>query len=207
MTQSPTVRETGRRRRMARADRERQMLEVAEAVFAERGYQAASMDEIADLVGVSKPMLYAYFGSKDGLLLACIRRARAELREVTTAAIAEGGSALDMMRRGLVAHFRFIDAHTRAWAILRTETALVGEAAAEVEQVRSQQAGLIAESTAAFVPDADPLLVEAYSEMLVGATERVSLWRERHPGITPEAAAELIIAVVWNGVASLVTPT
>lgn len=206
VTQHPTAfaGPTGPRRRMARADRERQMLEVAESVFARRGYQAASMDEIAELVGVSKPMLYAYFGSKDGLLLACIQRARAELHEVTTAAIAQGGSALDVMRRGLVAHFRFIDAHTQAWAILRAETSLFGEAAAEVERVRSQQAELIATSTATFVPDVDPLLVEAYAEMLVGATERISLWRERHPGITPEAAAELIIAVVWNGVSSLV---
>ncbi|MGH3994271.1 MAG: TetR/AcrR family transcriptional regulator, partial [Pseudonocardiaceae bacterium] len=109
---------------MARADRERQMLEVAEELFAERGYQAASMDEIAERVGVSKPMLYAYFGSKDGLLLGCVRRARAELREVTMAAIAQGGTPYEVLRRGLIAHFRFIDAHTSAWAILRTEAAL-----------------------------------------------------------------------------------
>ena len=53
---------------MPRADRERQMLAVAERVFAERGFRSASMDEIAELVGVTKPMLYAYFGSKDGLV-------------------------------------------------------------------------------------------------------------------------------------------
>ena len=188
---------------MARADRERQMLEVAEEVFAERGYQASSMGEIAERVGVSKPMIYAYFGSKEGLLLACIRRARAELREVTTAAIAAGGTPREVMRRGLVAHFRFIDAHTRAWAILRTEAALAGPAAAEVEQVRNQQAELIASSTAGFAPDVDPLLVEAYAQLLVGATERVSLWRERHPEVTPEVAADLILAVVWEGVSSL----
>ncbi|MGH3746792.1 MAG: helix-turn-helix domain-containing protein, partial [Micromonosporaceae bacterium] len=57
---------------MPRADRERQMLAVAEQVFAERGYRDASMDEIAGRVGVTKPMLYAYFGSKEGLLLATI---------------------------------------------------------------------------------------------------------------------------------------
>ena len=189
---------------MARADRERQMLQVAEEVFAERGYQAASMDEIAERVGVSKPMLYAYFGSKEGLLLACIRRSRAELREVTIAAIAQGGGPREVLRRGLVAHFRFIDAHTRAWAILRAEAALAGPAAAEVEEVRNQQATLIAESTAALAPGADPLLVEAYAQLLVGATERISLWRGRHPEIGPEAAADLVLAVIWDGVSSLV---
>jgi AcrR family transcriptional regulator len=190
---------------MARADRERQMLEVAERIFAERGYQAASMDDIAEGVGVSKPMLYAYFGSKDGLLLACIRRVRAELREVTTTAITDGGSPSELLRRGLVAHFRFVDAHTRAWAILRTEAALAGPAAAEVEEIRNQQARLIAESIARVAPGIDPLLVDAYAQMLVGATERVSLWRERHPEVTPEIAAELILTVIWNGLSSPVT--
>lgn len=191
---------------MARADRERQMIEVAEQVFAERGYQAASMDEIADLVGVSKPMLYAYFGSKEGLLLACIQRARAELHDVTTTAIASGGTARDVLRRGLVAHFRFIDSHARAWAILRTEAALVGAAADEVERVRSQQARLIAGSTAAFAPEADPIVVEAYAQLLVGATERLSLWRNRHPHLTPETTADLILTIIWNGLATLIDP-
>jgi AcrR family transcriptional regulator len=184
---------------MSRADRELQMLQVAEQVFAERGYQAAAMDEIAERVGVSKPMLYAYFGSKDGLLLACIRRARAELREVTTAAIAGGGDPREVLRRGLAAHFRFMDAHTRAWAILRAESALVGPAAVEVELARDQQAELIAGAIAGLVPGLDPLRLDACAQLLVGATERVSVWRERHPEVSPEQAAELITAVVWDG--------
>jgi len=195
--------EAGGRRRMARADRERQMLQVAEQVFADRGYQAASMEEIAERVGVSKPMLYAYFGSKDGLLLACIRRSRAELREVTTAAIVQGGGPREVLHRGLVAHFRFSDARTRALAMLRAEAALVGQAAAEVEEIRNQQAELIARSTASFAPGLDPLLLDAYAQLLVGATERVSLWRERHPDVSPEAAADLIVTVVWHGLAAL----
>lgn len=196
----------GRRRRMARPDRERQMLDVAEEIFADRGYQAASMDEIAAVVGVSKPMLYAYFGSKDGLLLACVRRARTELHEVTTAAVEQGGSALDVLRRGLVAHFDFVDAHARAWALLRAEASLAGPAAAEVERIRNQQAALIAQSAARFAPHADPLLVEVHAQMLVAATERVSLWRQRHPQLSAEAAAELIVTVVWNGVSALLQP-
>ena len=72
-----------RRKRMSRAAREQQMLDVAEEVFGERGYQATSMDEIAERCGVSKPMLYEYFGSKDGLLVACVSRSKAELLDVT----------------------------------------------------------------------------------------------------------------------------
>ena len=64
----------GRRKRMPRAEREQQILEVAEEVFAGDGYQATSMDDIAQRVGLSKPMLYEYFGSKEGLLLACLEK-------------------------------------------------------------------------------------------------------------------------------------
>ncbi len=48
-------------------------------MFADDGYERASMDRIAELAGVSKPMLYAYFGSKEGLYLAYIERTGGEL--------------------------------------------------------------------------------------------------------------------------------
>jgi AcrR family transcriptional regulator len=54
----------GKQRMVRAAERKQQILSVAEQVFAERGYHAASMDDIAEMVGVSKPMLYEYFGSK-----------------------------------------------------------------------------------------------------------------------------------------------
>ena len=66
---------------MPRERREQEILDVAGAMFARAGYHSASMDEIAESAGVSKPMLYAYFGSKEGLYLAYIRRAGGELLE------------------------------------------------------------------------------------------------------------------------------
>ncbi len=61
---------------MPRAEREQLILDVAGQRFASDGYHAASMDEIAAAAGVSKPMLYAYFGSKEGLYVAYIDRDR-----------------------------------------------------------------------------------------------------------------------------------
>src|SRR5436305_14276776 len=60
------------RRKVPRAVRERQMLEVAGRVFARRGFPAASIEEIAEGAGISKPMVYNYFGSKDGTYIAYI---------------------------------------------------------------------------------------------------------------------------------------
>ena len=64
---------------MPRAIREQQMLAAAERAFADRGFHAASIDAIAEASGITKPMVYAYFGSKEGLYRACMQRARARL--------------------------------------------------------------------------------------------------------------------------------
>ncbi|MYR57306.1 TetR family transcriptional regulator, partial [Streptomyces sp. SID625] len=66
-------------KRMPRAVREQQMLDAAVRIFGRRGYRAASMDEIAELAGVSKPLVYLYLNSKDDLFSACIRREAAAL--------------------------------------------------------------------------------------------------------------------------------
>jgi AcrR family transcriptional regulator len=59
---------------MPREQREQLMLDAAGQVFARGGYHSASMDDIAELADVSKPLLYAYFDSKEGLYIAYINR-------------------------------------------------------------------------------------------------------------------------------------
>ncbi|CAM3323395.1 helix-turn-helix domain-containing protein [Kibdelosporangium persicum] len=195
---------TERRRRMPRADRERQMMTIAEAVFSERGYAATSMDEIADRVGVSKPMIYEYFGSKEGLLVACIRQVRTELREVTAQAVIGARSPEEALRNGLVSFFRFTDDHRRSWELLlRTETAVVGPAAvAEIETARQEQIQLHIALFSAYMPNAEQRSLEAAAEILVGACERLSVWYVRHDDVTPEEAAEHIMRMTWFGLRS-----
>jgi AcrR family transcriptional regulator len=195
---------TERRRRMPRADRERQMMTVAETVFAERGYAAASMDEIADRVGVSKPMIYEYFGSKEGLLVACIRQVRSELQTVTAASVIGAPTPEEALRRGLVSFFRFTEEHRRAWdLLLRTEAAVVGPAAvAEIEAARQEQIKLHITLFSAYLPDADQPALEAAAEILVGACERLSVWYVRHDDVTPEQAAAHIMRMTWFGLRS-----
>ena len=63
------------------------MVAAAERLFSERGYHGVSMDEIAAASGISKPMLYEYFGSKEKLFLACVERARGRLFEEIARAV------------------------------------------------------------------------------------------------------------------------
>jgi AcrR family transcriptional regulator len=188
---------------MTRAERERQMLDVAEEVFAEQGYAAVSMEEIAVRVGLSKPMLYEYFGSKEGLLLATILRARNELREATEQAVAEAGSAEEMLYRGYLAYFQFNEAHRRSWLVLLQEPVLLRGAADAIEETRRQQTDLIVSQMEPLAPDRPRRDLEAYAEIIVGACERLALWRTRGPGVGVEEAARLMMDLTWNGLASL----
>ncbi|MDX6743635.1 TetR/AcrR family transcriptional regulator [Actinocorallia sp. A-T 12471] len=193
-----------KRKRMSRANRERQMLAVAEEVFAERGFRAASMEEIAERCGVSKPMLYEYFGSKDGLLLACLSRARAELHEVTAAAMAEGVDPLDTLHRGLVAYYAFTDSHGDSFRILQHEAVGLPHAAVEaVEATRRQQHALIAPIMAQWAPHLPEIAIEAYTEIIIGACERISLWFTTRPDVTPELAAHYTLEFCWLGLQGL----
>ncbi|MGH3761110.1 TetR/AcrR family transcriptional regulator [Actinophytocola sp.] len=192
-----------KRRRMPRAERERQMITIAEEIFAERGYQASSMDEIAERVGVSKPMIYEYFGSKEGLLVACIRAARAELLAITLASVEGITSAEEAMRRGLEAFFAFIDSHRRSWELLRQEAAVAGQAAMdEIEGIRQQQTEVNAAMLASYLPGARARELEAYGEVIVGACERLATWYVAREDVTAGDAAAIIMRTVWYGLAT-----
>jgi AcrR family transcriptional regulator len=70
-----------------RAVREQQLLELAEELFAERGYAGASMDELARRAGVTKPVVYELFGNKEGLFGACVDRSIERLSTEIAAAV------------------------------------------------------------------------------------------------------------------------
>ena len=196
-----------RRRRMSRAAREQQMLDVAEEVFGERGYQATSMDEIAERCGVSKPMLYEYFGSKDGLLVACVTRSKAELLDVTQKAMAGAATPEDVLWRGMVAYFSFIDAHSDSFAmLLREPTAASPETAEAVEATRRQQSALIAGVLATFAPSAPADAIEAYTQIIMGASERMALWLTSRPDVSAEDAARHMTDYGRQGLSPYLAP-
>ncbi len=186
------------------------MLEVAERVFGARGFHATTMDEIAEHVGVTKPLIYDYFGSKEGLLAATIERARHQLLDAVITAWAEdpAASARQRVRGVITAFFRFIDDHEQAFALLRTEGSLIGEAAASVERIRQQTAKALAEGIA-MLPEFAQLPAERVVplvEVVIGGVERLAVYRSEHPGLSSEDAAELVVTTTWDGLASLARP-
>lgn len=73
------------------------LLNAAVRVFDRKGYAGASVREIAEMAGVTKPALYYHFGSKEGLLLAILRQAEQQFSDAVARAVARTGSARDRM--------------------------------------------------------------------------------------------------------------
>ena len=163
------------------------MLAVAEQVFATRGIQATTMDEVAELVGVTKPLIYDYFGSKEGLLAATIERARGQLLTALIDSWVANPTAPARDRVGgvVLAFFSFIDEHEQAFSLLRTEGALIGEASASVERIRQQTAKAFAEGlrTLPAFEALEPHRVTVMAEILIGglrAAGRLAQHPPRH---------------------------
>jgi AcrR family transcriptional regulator len=195
-------------RRRDRAAREREMLDAAEEIFGERGYAGTSMDEIAARVGVSKPLVYQYYGSKDGLFVACLSRLRARLLESVSSVVFQAPDAEQALYAGLTEWFRFVDEHPRAWSVMVDEGMLTaGPAAQAADQVRADFVGLIASMVRLNLPvdrETTDDEIQVIAQSLSGATERLAIRRSRNGGrLAPEQVAESLMDLFWVGLRNL----
>jgi AcrR family transcriptional regulator len=177
---------------MPRSVREQLILQVAGQVFAEGGYERASMDRIAELAGVSKPMLYAYFGSKEGLYVAYIERTGGELvQRLVRADRGEDGERPQPGRlRAVIGEFlAFVEEHRDGWTVLFRELNSRQPLAEQVAQLRGQIVGEVRRMLEGDAPaDGDragltPPASEGVAEAIVGAGEALANWWLRKPDV------------------------
>ncbi|HWD83725.1 MAG TPA: TetR/AcrR family transcriptional regulator [Kribbella sp.] len=207
---STTASTTAPKRRRDRAAREREILEAAERIFGERGYQGTSMDDVAAQVGVSKPLIYQYYGSKDGLFLACLARLRGHLLETVADAVMAAPDAEDALYAGFLAWFTFLDEHPQAWSVLVDEGMLsAGPAAEATDEVRAAFIELIATMVRMNVPTDRPVdddEIQIVAQSISGATERLAIWRTRSANPPPpEKVARTLQDLLWQGLHTLKT--
>ncbi|ATL27856.1 TetR/AcrR family transcriptional regulator [Streptomyces formicae] len=193
------------RRRVPRREREQQIIDVAVQVFAKRGYHAASVDEIAELAGISKPMVYLYLDSKEGLFLACLRREADRLVAAFQGAAATGGAAPELrLHAALLAFFAFVAEHRDSWVVLHRQASELSEAiAAAVAEARravlAEVAGLV---LAGIAESGSPLGDEDadfVAHALVGAADSLTDWMASHPDQSPEGVTLRLMNMVWVG--------
>ena len=203
-----TKSKAGVRRRMPREVRERQMLDAAVVGFARHGYQAASMDEIAEAAGVSKPLVYLYLKSKEDLFAACLRRERAALVEAVRGGTQERDvSAEQQLWKGLCAFFAHTAARPDGWAMLHRATAQGEPFAREVAGMRAEITELVRLllSRAAMDAGCDSEFAErevsGLAHAMVGAAESLAEWANAREGDTPSAkeTAATLMNFCWTG--------
>lgn len=192
------------RARLPRAERMEQTVAAAHALFAERGYAAVTMDDVAAAVGVTKPLLYNYFGNKEQLYLACLERAGDGLIDTVVAAVGETAEPAEALRAGLRAFFEFVAEDRDAWAVLFDETLPAGgEIAERVGGYRTRLRDLVAasllEQLAPSRRERARTEVEALSTAVMGAAEALVRWWLRTEAIAAADAAELLISTVEPG--------
>lgn len=191
-------------RRLPRAERERQIIDVAHARFAAEGYANVTMDGVAGDVGVTKPLLYAYWGNKERIYLACLERDAERLLETVGEAVRSAPTPADATEVGLRAFFDFVSNEGGAFRVLFDETLPAGgEIAKRVTEHRERIVALVATTLLEQLPAAKRakarIEVEALSHALLGAAEALARWWLRTGEIPASEAAQLLIGTVVPG--------
>jgi AcrR family transcriptional regulator len=195
--------EERRRPRMTSAARREQLIQVGRKLFAEKGFEATSVEEIAAKAGVSKPVVYEHFGGKEGLYAVIVDREMRSLLGRVEGALT-GSHARKLLEQAALALLDYIEADTDGFRILvrdspvatsaGTFASLIGDIAGRVEHLVAaefKQRGF------------DAKYAPMYSQMLVGMVALTGQWwvDVRRPKKS-EVAAHLV-NLAWNGLKDL----
>jgi AcrR family transcriptional regulator len=184
--------------------RERQILVVARRLFATNGYEATGIVDIARDAGVTRPVVYKHFESKEAIYLAVLGEARRELMVQLTAAITDEGEPVDQIRAASDAYFRYVQRNQPAWEILfGGGAAVAGPAADEAARLRAETIKFIATQIQRLAPDADEMMCEAFAHALSGCAEQLAQWWRHYPDMDRQWVVDYHMRFTWPGLAAL----
>ena len=189
---------------MTARQRREQLLRVGRALFAEKGFDGTSVEEIALRADVSKPVVYEHFGGKEGMYAVIVDREVQALLDALTGALSQRGHPKQLVERAALALLSYIENSPDGFRILvrdspvaqatGTFSSLIGDVATQVE-------GLLAHQ---FVKRGlDPSVAPIYSQMLVGQVALTGQhWAEvREP--SKQIVAAHLVNLAWNGLSGL----
>lgn len=194
--------------RMTRVERREQLIEVARSLFAERGLEGTSVEEIAAHAAVSKPVVYEHFGGKEGLYAVVVDREVRALHDSIHAAISRpNASPRRLIELGTLALLDYIEENPDGFRIISRDSSPYttgGTFQTILSGIASRVEGLLASQfeLRGFDPGTAPL----YSQMLVGLVALAGQWWvDAHATTTlskPQVAAHLV-NLTWNGMRNL----
>lgn len=189
---------------MTAHERREQLVAVSRALFAEKGFEGTSIEEIAARATVSKPVVYEHFGGKEGVYAVVVDREIQSLTGALTGALDKGGHPKVIVERMTFALLNYIESNESGFRVLVRDSpvaqatgsfsSLIGDVATEVEHLLAEQfrrRGL------------DPRTAPIYAQMLVGMVALTGQhWLDARQPKKDEVAAHLV-NLAWNGLAGL----
>jgi len=200
----PTVRNTARVR-MTGKERREQLLDIGRSLFAERGFEAASIEEIASRASVSKPVVYEHFGGKEGLYAVVVDREMSHLLEQVTGALT-GGHPRELLEQAALALLTYIEDETDGFRILVRDspvTSTTGNFSSLINDIASQVEHILAGEFKA--RGFETKLAGLYSQALVGMVALTGQWWLEARKPRKEEVAAHLVNLAWNGLSGLET--
>jgi len=188
--------------RLTAAARRAQLIEVGRTVFAERGYEATSVEEIAARAKVSKPILYGHFGGKEGLYAVVVDREVEHILNSIAEAVSTG-TPRERLEQAALAYLNYVREHPEGFTILLRDApvqnsslpALMYDLADRISDVFTEQFG-----KAGYDLKSAPI----YAHALVGMVAFVGQWwTDSHKPPPVELVASHIAALAWTGLRHL----
>lgn len=194
------------RQRMTGKERREQLIAIGRAVFAARGYEGASVEEIAAQASVSKPVVYEHFGGKEGLYAVVVDREMLRLDQVIKESLSTGRSK-QRVENAVLALLTYVEEETDGFQILvrdmqpgqeQSYSTLLNDAVAQVSYIlgRSFERNNLNPDTAVL-----------YGQALVGMVSMTAQWwldqRDQEDAPTKEEVAAHIVNLCWNGLAGM----
>ncbi len=200
MTQKPKRQTRGR---MTSAERREQLIDVARALFAERGFEGTSIEEIAARAEVSKPVVYEHFGGKEGIYAVVVDREVCHLLAMMRSSLTSG-HARELLEQAALALLDYIEQSSDGFRILVRDSpigsesgsfvSIIGDIAGRVEHILAAEF-----SRRGF----DPTYAPMYAQMLVGMVGTTGQWwlDARQP--SKAVVASHLVNLAWNGLSGL----
>jgi AcrR family transcriptional regulator len=188
---------------MSGADRREQLIDVSRSLFAARGFDGTSVEEIAARAEVSKPVVYEHFGGKEGLYAVVVDREVRALLDGIRSSLTSGHQR-ELLEQATLALLDYIEAHRDGFRILARDssaTNVTGSFATILSDVASRVEGILAAefSRRALEPATAPI----YAQMLVGMVAVTGQWwLDAQQPPKAEVAAHLV-NLAWNGLSHL----
>ena len=191
-----------KRQRLKPEVRREKLLEAATEVFAERGYEGARVEQIADVAQVSPGLLYRHFEGKQELYEELLLLANRQLMEHLAQAAAPNLPTDQRVLRGLDAFFGFVESHRNLWRLIMKDV-VEPEIAAIREDVTRRSVGLVA-TLAAQEQDFGGTQphereLEMVSVMVVGSVVSLAAWWMDHPKVPRNVIVAVAMESLWVG--------